>query len=472
MTLSIRARLLLGVSAGTAILLIVFSVVIYGVIRRTMIHQFDSSLLSTAQMLAASVDEDNGIIVLETESAQLPEFQNRKRPTFYEIWKSDGGVAAKSPLLERDDLSYSGGFTQTPVFKSLKMKNGLSVRAVGFKFTAGTADNEEKERYKPSDTQLLTLITARDTGDMQSNLRFLRWLLLIVSVGTIVLSLIVGDFVVRLGMAPLNFLADEIASIKEHNLTSRITGGTLPAEIQPIRNRLNEMLGRLEESFNRERRFNADVAHELRTPLAGIRSTIEVTLARSREQVEYAAALSDCLTIAGGMQKMVDNLLTLSRIDAGQTTFQRDKISIAEIIDSCWRLVSQRATQRGVTFDNLVPAEMTCVSDKDGLSMVILNILDNAAEYTNKGGRIKAESHQLDNKIEIIITNTGCKLSDEEVSHVFDCFWRGDSSRTDTGTHFGLGLALVQRIVTALGGSASVEVKPGGIFIIHLVLPV
>jgi signal transduction histidine kinase len=209
----------------------------------------------------------------------------------------------------------------------------------------------------------------------------------------------------------------------------------------------------------------------LRTPLAGISSNIEVALTRIREQKEYQAALSDCLTIARGMQTMINNLLTLSRIDTNQATFRSDMIRPAEIIDSCWRLLSHRALERNVTFENRLVAEMTCNSDPDGLSMVISNLLDNAVEYTNEGGQIWTQGKQTGNKTEIAVSNTGCCLTKDEASQVFDCFWRGDSSRTDTGTHCGLGLALVQRILTALGGSASVEVQPGEVFTMRIVLP-
>jgi signal transduction histidine kinase len=380
-------------------------------------------------------------------------------------------VAAKSPSIGTEDFLRANGFTETPVFQTLNLKYGRPVRAVGFKFNPRMADSEEKKYERPDEAPQLTLVVARDAGVMEHNLQFLRRLLLIASASMITLSFIVGGFVVRRGLAPLNLLAGEIAAIKENNLKSGIATQPLPAEIQPIRSRLNEMLARLEASFNRERQFTANVAHELRTPLAGIRSTIEVTLTRVREQGEYQVALSDCLTIAKGMQQMVDNLLALSRIETNQATFRRDRVRVADIIDSCWRLLSHRADERRLNFENSIPAEMTCNSDADGLSMVMSNLLDNAVEYTNQGGQIKAEGQQVGNKIEITLANTGCRLSSEEVSQVFDCFWRGDSSRTDTGTHFGLGLALVQRIITALGGSAAVEVQPGGVFTMRIVLP-
>jgi signal transduction histidine kinase len=102
--------------------------------------------------------------------------------------------------------------------------------------------------------------------------------------------------------------------------------------------------------------------------------------------------------------------------------------------------------------------------------MVMSNLLDNAVEYTDEKGQIRAEGHKADNQIEITVANTGCRLTSDEASQVFDCFWRGDSSRAETGIHCGLGLALVRRIIMALGGAADAEAQ-GGKFIVCLVLP-
>jgi signal transduction histidine kinase len=441
------------------------------VVHRSLINQFDASLLSTARMLQASVEQDKGNLSLELEPEQMLEFKRTHHPTCYELWQQDGTVVAKSPSMGTEDFLRPDGFTHKPVFRSLIIKNGRPARAVGFKFNPRIADSEKRKDDQSAETPQVTLVVARDASIMQHNLQFLRWLLLVSSASIITLSFVVGGFIVRRGLIPLNTLASEIAAIKENNLTSRITTQSIPVEIQPIKDRLNDMLIRLESSFNREHRFTSDVAHELRTPLAGISSTIEVALTRIREQKEYQAALSDCLTIARGMQAMINNLLTLSRIDTNQATFRSDTIRPAEIVDSCWRILSHRALERNLTFENRLAAEMTCNSDPDGLSMVISNLLDNAVEYTNEGGRIWTEGKQAGNKIEIAVSNTGCRLTKDEASQVFDCFWRGDSSRTDTGTHCGLGLALVQRIITALGGSACVEVQPDGIFTMRIVLP-
>ena len=103
--------------------------------------------------------------------------------------------------------------------------------------------------------------------------------------------------------------------------------------------------------------------------------------------------------------------------------------------------------------------------------MVLSNLLDNAVEYTNEAGQIWVTACYTDDSIELTVANTGCHLTSEQVAQVFDCFWRSDASRTSIGTHCGLGLPLVQRLVNALGGSAAAEVQSGGVFTIRLTLP-
>ena len=470
MNRSLRVRLLVGIVGGMTLLLVVFSLVIYTAIRRALINQFDTSLASMARILAASVEQNREEIELEFEVAQMPEFQEAERPTYYELWRPDGVVLARSPSLGADDLLRFEGAPGEPAFGALQLRNGRPGRAAGLGFRPRTADSEEKNPPQPEKTLALTLVVARDAGDMLRHLEFLRWLLLVASVGTITLSVLVAAVVVRRGLCPLNSLAAEIAAITEDDLNVRVGSEKIPAEIMPIKNRLNELLARLGASFARERRFAADVAHELRTPLAGIRSTLEVTLTRTRRADEYQTALCDCLTIAKNMQAMVNNLLTLARIEAKQTAFRREQIRLAELMDSCWRSFSAGAAKRSIVFENRVPAHTTCQSDRESLSIVFSNILDNAVEYADEAGQIRTTARQIDGSVEITVSNTGCRLTNEQAAHVFDCLWRGDSSRTGTGSHCGLGLALVQRVVAALGGSTSVEVQSGGIFTIRLVL--
>ena len=363
------------------------------------------------------------------------------------------------------------GSLDSPVFGALRAGNGQPQRTVGFKFIPRLSDSDRVTDPQLTKEQALTLVVARDASGLHRQLHLLQWLLLITSGATMALSVFVAALVVRRGLEPLNSIANEIAAIKEDNLAARIKTTSVPAEIIPIKNRLNDLLSRLEDAFKRERRFTADVAHELRTPLAGIRSTIEVTLTRARHQDEYKRVLCDCQAIVENMQTMVNNLLMLARLDAQQISFHSEQIRLAEMVNSCWRSLCDKALVRENGFENRIPVEMTCDSDPEHLSMVFMNLLDNAVEYTNNGGQIWATGRQADDSIEITVANTGCTLTSEQAAQVFDCFWRGDSSRKDAGVHCGLGLALVQRIVRALGGYTIVDVQNSGIFTIRLALP-
>ena len=469
---SLRTRLLAGIVGGMALLLTVFSLLLYAMIARALVNQFDASLASIAQILAASVEHDEDRIEMDLAVQQMPEFQNTGQPTYYVLWRPDGTIIAKSSLLGARDLPRFEGLGKTPSFTTLKDGDGKPQRAMRLTFVPKSTDSNEGAALQGAGGEALTLAVARDATDLQRQLWSLRWLLAAASAVVIALSVLTGTLVVGRGLRPLHLIAAEIAAVKADDLTTRIGAEHVPAEAVPIKERLNDLLSRLEASFKRERQFNADVAHELRTPLAGIRSTIEVTLARPRDAAEYETALSDCLEITQSMQTVVNNLLMLARLDARQTAFKTEEVRLAELVDGCWGPFADRASVREVVFENGIPIDMICLSDREHLSMILSNLLDNAVEYTDERGHIWTAARRVEDSMEITVSNTGCQLTAEQAPRVFDFFWRGDSSRQGTGTHCGLGLALVQRLVKALSGHVIAELQPSGIFTIQLTFPI
>ena len=227
----------------------------------------------------------------------------------------------------------------------------------------------------------------------------------------------------------------------------------MPEDIVPLVERLNELLHRLDDAFTRERSLTADIAHELRTPVAGILSTAGVALSADRATPEYREALEDVREIARRMRSMIENLLTLARLDSQAAQFQFEQIRLRELIELRWDGCQDKAAARKLSFENTVPDDLVCTSDRNALSIIVVNLLDNAVEYTNDKGRIWITAHKSDNAIEIEVGNTGCNLTEEQVAHVFDRFWRADPSRRDASLHVGLGLALVRHIITCMGGT-------------------
>jgi signal transduction histidine kinase len=467
---SLRTRLLSGIIGGMILLLIVFSLLIYVVIRSALVNQFDTTLASVAQILAAAVEIDPNRMDIEIGVQQMPEFTNPDRPMNYQIWKLNGETVSRSPLLGTSDLPRFYGSLDKPIYKVFPGPENHPYRAAGTTFLPRIDTDESNDAVQTAE-QPLILVVSRDAHELYGQLGLLKWLLFIAASVNAGLALIIGAYVVRSGLCPLNTMAAEIAAIRVDSLTTRIDARHVPSEVIPIKNRLNELLSRLQASFDRERQFNADVAHELRTPLSGIRSTIEVALTRSRNATEYQTALCDCLEIAKDMELVVNNLLMLTRLEAQQIRFKSEPVQLSELIDSCWRCFSKKADKRKITFENHIPTELTCQTDPEHLSMVFSNLLENAVEYADQGGQIRTMARRIDHSVEIAVSNTGCKLTVEQISKVSDCFWRGDLSRSDAGIHCGLGLALVRRIVKALGGTFSIQLEQGGIFTTKVTLP-
>ena len=244
-----------------------------------------------------------------------------------------------------------------------------------------------------------------------------------------------------------------------------------PLELQPVVERLNGLLVRLKHAFDRERGFSADVAHELRTPLAGLRSTIEVTLTRERTAPEYESALNECLDVASAMQVMIENLLTLARLDSGEFEVVPEDVELGPIVAAA--LAPQRHAFAARNIDVQWDAEenIALESDSSLLHIVARNLLDNALAYTNDGGWVRIVARGNGANAVLRVSNSGCRITADQANSVFERFWRADASRTGTGTHCGLGLSLVKKIVTTLGGTVEAVSSGGGVFEIAVTIP-
>jgi len=464
-------RLLVGTTGGMLLLLLCLSLILYASIRQALLSEFDRSLASTAEILASGIEIDANEIEADFHVEQMPQFNDPEHPAFYQIWKSDGTVIAKSPLLGALDLPRFRDAAGVSTPQTIRGPDGhLSLRAVGMTFSPRRDEEQREEATPPSEGQTLAMAVARDAGILWRQLSSLRWLLLGATSATAGLALLVSLFVVGRGLRPLQSIATEIAAISEEDLDIRIGNGTIPQEITGIRDRLNALLSRLQEAFERERRFSSNIAHELRNPLAGMRSTIEVALTRSRDSDEYRSTLCECLRIAVDMQAMVNNLLLLARIDAAQMVFQMERIVLFDMAAASWETLAPDARTRELTFDNRIPRALTVICDRQSLGLIFSNLFGNAVEYADHGGRVWTQAQETDGSIEILVGNTGCRLAADQATRVFDRFWRADSSRSETGTHCGLGLSLVSSIARALDGSARVTVE-GEVFVTRIELP-
>jgi two-component system heavy metal sensor histidine kinase CusS len=466
---SLRVQLLLGTVLGMAAVLIVSGVVLYALISGTLRSEFDASLSARARSLMALAEQDEDGMEFELTELSLPEFELSERAEYYQLWLSDGTVFARSPSLLNGALDQFGGTSDAPAFRTVRLPDGRPGRLVGVTFVP----RQEHEDSRANPAMTVTLVLGRDIVGLRATLARVRGILIGVGLVAVALSAGVLAWVVRSRLQPVDHLSQQIAEVREDDLSTRVSVAGIPNELSPVVDRLNDLLARLGAAFQRERRFTGDVAHELRTPLSGLRSKLELALSRDRDGESYQETLRDCLEIDLQMQRMVENLLHLTRADAGQLEIRPERADLAEVIRECWKPLEEKANARGLSVEWQLNERDTLITDRGKLRLVIQNVLDNAVTYANDQGQLSVATAAQDNATVVTVSNTGSSLPSEDIDRVFERFWRADPSYQDTDeeSRCGLGLPLCKAVTEQLGGSICATADDSGMFTITIRLP-
>jgi signal transduction histidine kinase len=262
--------------------------------------------------------------------------------------------------------------------------------------------------------------------------------------------------VVRRGLRPLDELAGLASRIDARSLGRRFDAAAVPAELRPICQRLNDLLERLEASFDRERRFSSDVAHELRTPLAELRSIAEVALRYPEPATASPRSFEDVLGAALHMEALVTALLTLARCDSGRQPVSLQAVDLARLCREAWAARDGEARQRAVRVQGAAEGAVVVEADPVLLASVTSNLVANAVAHTPAGGDVAWRIERDGDQVLLVITNSNAALEPADLPHVFERFWRKDAARSG-GPHTGLGLSLAEAFVRLMRGQLRLE---------------
>ena len=313
------------------------------------------------------------------------------------------------------------------------------------------------------------LQTGRSLAATEAALARLRRQLLLGLPLMLVFAGVGGAFLAGRALAPIDHMATAAEQITSSDLSGRM-GPQSSEELGRLAAAFDRMLERLEQAFQRERRFVSDVSHELRTPLTALRGRIEVTLNRPRSRAEYEDTLKGLETEVARLTRLSEDLLMLARFDRGAMTPRVEQVDLSALLALVGRQVRPLAEARGQSLVEDVERDLSLRGDPDQLVRLFLNLLDNAVKFTGDGGRIGVTGKRKGALIEIQVTDTGAGIAPEHLESVFDRFYRVEESRDrDSGGH-GLGLALANEIARAHGGSLSARsrVDHGSIFTVTL----
>jgi heavy metal sensor kinase len=261
-------------------------------------------------------------------------------------------------------------------------------------------------------------------------------------------------------LAPVDAITTLASEVSAGDLHARLDLDLPDDELGRLARTFDAMLERIETSFERQRRFTSDAAHELRTPLATMRSQIDIILARSRAAGDYREAFQELDVDVERMTKLVAALLTLARSDSGQLPLERAPTDLAAIIAAVLGPYDQTARGAGLSLIDQ-SSSTECAVDRDLIIRLLINLLDNAIAHTPPGGRISVGCGVRDGRARLWVEDTGTGIPPEHQPHVFDRFYRVDPGRARAHGGTGLGLSIAQAIVEAHGGTISLESTPG-----------
>ena len=322
-------------------------------------------------------------------------------------------------------------------------------------------------RHAHAGGQQFTIQVAQDRSSDEQVERKFGILVLVVLSGSILASILIAIPVTRRGLRPLEEMKRSLERTGPTHLNERVAPANWPRELQPLAIAFDEMLKRLDDSFTRLSQFSADLAHELRTPIANMLGEAQVALSRDRSAAEYRETIESTIGECERLSGIVDNLLFVARADAATEPVERIRFDARAAVEKIAAFYETIAEDRHVAINCSGQGQIS--ADPALFERAVGNLVDNALRFTPENGSIQIALAERANDFEIAVSDNGSGVAPEHLPRVFDRFYRAESSRGSDGA--GLGLALVKSIVDLHGGTARIQSEIGRGTMVSLTFP-
>ena len=470
---SMRAKLTLWYTGILALVLIAFAAATYIYFVRASTQKTDDALMDSSDLVVASLKSELG--EGKERGAQTVRevvndfrFRDREVVVFDENHQVVASAEPREP--ERSPRAWPApeafanipGLTSNPGRTCSTLSIGHGIRFCGVTLQS------------PSGNFLI--VTAKSLFEEKETLEQVRTAFGIAIPIALVLASLGGFLLAKRSLAPVAEMGDRAARISANNLHERLPVKSEQDEVGRLAIIINELLSRLDLSFEQQRRFMADASHELRTPLSSVLGEAEVALSRPhRSEEEYRQCLNAVYNEGARMSRIVADLLSLARADSGQYPINETDCSLGPLIEECVRAFKHLAEKRGVALFVTTPStEILVNGDSELLRRLFTNLLDNAIKYTTSGGTITVELSQDQSECIFIVHDTGRGIAVEAQPHIFERFFREDKVRQRSsdsdGSGAGLGLSISQWIANLHGGRVILEESSakGSVFSVRL----
>ncbi|KPJ63162.1 hypothetical protein AMJ44_14685 [candidate division WOR-1 bacterium DG_54_3] len=476
---SIRFKIRVLFIGILGIILVIYSTYLYFSLYFTLYDEIDDELYSKAEEIAKAIDlftnlnethsgdflsKVKKVIILEEfpDPDEINPLQQQwlqkvdklnLKDDYIDLLTIKGESLVRSNNLKRSLFFLNSTMVMdlkegVPVYKNLKL-NKLSIRAVSFPYF-----------FQESELYIIQVGTSlKPTLHILKN----RLIHILASIPIILLlsSLFGKVFVTRL-LRPVFDITRTASKITNDNLSARVKNDHADEEMKYLVSAFNDMISRLESSFNAISDFSSQVAHELKTPLTIIKGESDIALRKERAKEEYQKAIKTILEETERMLKVIEGLLMLTKLDFPSKAFNFEQFNLIELLTEIYEQSRLLAVHKGIHVDINVSQEPLFISgDRLHLRRLFLNLIDNSIKYTDRNGNIRIVATKKDQKTVVSISDTGIGIAKEDLSKIFDRFFHIDRTGKNAVPSTGLGLSIAKSIVDIHNGFIEVTSKIG-----------
>jgi two-component system heavy metal sensor histidine kinase CusS len=455
MNLLFRDRIALYNTAAAAVVTLLVFISVYIVVYISAYRHLDANISLEKEEVFNNVnwESDTLIVNMTSERLEIEHQQDEVSPTFLQIVDADGALIFRSANLRDGHLKFAQALTE-PAFFNIEF-NGKLIRQGQFPMI------NDKGKV------LGQLAIGLPQVESVLILKNLRLTLFIAFPLVLIIFYLVTSWAASRGIAPVHQLIRETGRVSEYNISSRIPLPSRKDEIYLLGNTINDLLGRLEVSLTHEKQITADISHELRTPVTSIRGTLEVLIRKIREPHQYEEKIIQVIHQVDALNKIIDNLLQLSRLDAGNLTINKSPVELEFLLDKIKERWRPSLIEKNCLLLIRIDKDVRVNADAGFLEIMLENLISNAVKYGGKEQQIVCAWDEKGNKLSI--TDNGPGIPREQLPYLFNRFYRTDASRSSEVQGNGLGLSIVKTLADLQHIHITVqsEVNSGTTFTLH-----
>ncbi len=459
----LRVRLTLWYGTALALVLIIFSVVLYAITARSLRDTVDESLEDTAMTAVRSLEE-RGFLPLISEEELLSQFPELTRiDKFFQIFSPSGTITIRSPNIKQHEVPLSrtaldATFAGQKIFESAKYPKEPPLRLISVPIV-----------YRGNLLYIVQVGTSMESVG-ETLQRFLVLLVVAIPIALAV-SLAGGWFLAGRALRPVDKITLAAQRIAAGDLSQRLSMPAAHDEIGRLADTFNNMIGRLDTSFRQIRQFTSDASHELRTPLTVMKGETDLVLRRPRLLDDYKSVLESNLEEIDRMTRIVDELLFLSRADMGEVRVESLPVAMESLVEDIHRQAKLLAQDRHI--EVLLGTVMPVVVQGDDLRLreLLLNLVENAMKYSHSDGKVEIALLNDGREARLSVTDYGIGIAPADHKKIFQRFFRTDVARGHTKKGTGLGLAICAWIAELHKGRIEVKSDLGQGSTFTVVLP-